>query len=226
MRGKTNQSHHFFLIFPAQLSSIGPNSGQSNTNPLLQPKEKRLFAQKLPILGLLFLAPLGACKPQAVEDSAPLPESADITCGHNGVLETSLHGGIETDIKWTGSDMVCESMQRPDSQGARLRFAGDAGGEQLAIIVALPALRAGEPAIESPSNVTVIVEGAGRFFSTPGLESCWTDVTSQSALGQGDDLFAIEGTLYCIAPLGEVNGETAVTIPKLSFSTIVEWSGK
>jgi len=117
-------------------------------------------------------------------------------------------------------------MQRPDGAGIRLRFAGDIAGERLAFIIAIPDMQRGEPAAELPSNVTATVEGSGRFFSTPNLDSCWTDVYSQTALSGDNDSFAISGTLYCVAPLGEVNGDAAVSIQELSFTTVVKWEEK
>lgn len=114
-------------------------------------------------------------------------------------------------------------MLRPDGHGIRLRFAGDVTDERLAIIIAIPDLQAGEPAVGLPSNVTITVEGSGRFFSTPNLDSCWTDVNSPTVVSGEKGSYTISGTLYCVSPLGEVNGDAAVSIPELSFTTIVNW---
>ena len=84
-------------------------------------------------------------------------------------------------------------------------------------------MRRGKKAVEMPSNVTIIVEGSGRFFSTPGLDSCWTDIDMQSTLPGEPDSFAMTATLYCVTPLGEINGGATVSIPELTFSTIVRW---
>ena len=119
--------------------------------------------------------------------------------------------------------MRCESMQRPGGEGIRMRFTGDVSGERLAIIIAIPDMQAGKQAAELPSNVTVTVEGSGRFYNTPNLDSCWTDISSQSAVPGARGSYAVSGTLYCVSPLGQVNGDTAVSIPELSFSTIVKW---
>ena len=191
-----------------------------------QPEKKLDSAQKLPLLGLLLLAPLGACgAPKEVTVEAPTPPVAR-SCGENGAVAASLYGGIETQIDWSADDMDCDSMQRPDGKGVRLRFVGNVSGERLAIIVALPSLRAGDSGVEIPSNVTATVEGSGRFFSTPNLDSCWTEVNSQAKVAAEEHAYAIEGTLFCVAPLGEINGDTAVSIPEFRFSTIVNWSGK
>lgn len=122
--------------------------------------------------------------------------------------------------------MLCENMQRPNRQGMRLRFAGDMEGERLALIIALPELEAGAEAIESPSRVTAIIEGSGRFFSTPDLNACWTEIESQTALPDDENTYILSGTLSCITALGQINGDAAVTIPSLSFTTIVDWSKK
>ena len=100
---------------------------------------------------------------------------------------------------------------------------GDVGGERIAMIVAMPALAASASGVECPSNVMATVEGSGRFFSTPGLESCWMEIGTQTAIAEQDGHYAVDGTLYCIAPLGKINGDAAVTIPELSFSAIINW---
>jgi hypothetical protein len=226
MHGKTNRSHHFSSFFLLYLSSIGPNSDHSEAITLHQPAKNIISAQKLPLLGLMLLGPLGACgAPAEVAVDAPLPPP-ERTCGDNGIATASLFGSIETQIRWTAADMACDSMQRPNGEGMRLRFVGDVSGERLAIIIAMPRLRPGDADVEIPSNVTATVEGSGRFFSTPGLDSCWTEVTSQAKLADEGDAYTMEGTLFCVAPLGEVNGDAAVSIPEFSFSTIVNWSGK
>jgi hypothetical protein len=207
---------------------ISPNSDYAKTIPLHQFLKNCLSAQKIPLFGLLLLAPLGACEPPAkaepISETVAAPALADLSCGAKGALAGSLIGGIEAAINWSAREMVCESMPRPNNEGIRLRFAGDVGDERLAIIIAMPALHAGDVDVEIPSNVTATVEGSGRFFSTPGLESCWTEISAQTALDDPKGGYAVDGALYCIAPLGELNGDAAVTIPELSFSTILNWN--
>ena len=152
------------------------------------------------------------------------PETADSDCSEQGRLKTDLFGSLETSVSWTGSEMLCENMLRPNGEGVRLRFAGDIDGERLAFIIAIPGLERGQSAVELPSNVTTTVEGSGRFFSTLNLDVCWTDVSDQAPLAETPDTYTLSGTLYCVAPLGEINGEAAVSIPELAFTTLVHWS--
>jgi hypothetical protein len=193
---------------------------------LHQAPKKSVSAQKLLLLALMLVGPLGACG----ESAEPKPDAASRppprSCGDNGAAKSSLYGSIVAEINWSADDMVCDSMRRPNGEGVRLRFVGDVSGERLAIIIALPDLNPGAMAVEIPSNVTATVEGSGRFFSTPNLDSCWTEVISQTKLANDSDAYIIEGTLFCVAPLGEVNGDTAVSIPEFSFSSILNWSGK
>lgn len=115
-------------------------------------------------------------------------------------------------------------MPRPDGAGLRLRLAGQVSGETLAFIIALPELQPGQVGVESPSNVTATVEGSGRFFSTPDLDTCWTDVQAQTALPDSNSDYLLQGELFCIAPLGEINGDTAVSIASMSFTSRISWN--
>ncbi len=225
MPGKTNRSQHFFLTIWPILSSISPNSDQTNTIPLQEVFEKRLFARILPVAGLLSLAPLGACEP-AVDHPQQSPVKVMSSCGDNSKLSAALYGGIETTLQWTGTDMACDSMPRPNGEGIRLRISGDVSGEQLAFILAMPGLKPGDQGIESPTNVTATVEGSGRFFSTPDLDSCFTDISTQTLLPNHEDRYALAGTLFCVAPLGELNGDSAISIPSLTFSAVINWASK
>lgn len=191
--------------------------------------KKRCFAFRIATLQLAAVVPFAACAPPAASGPAP-PSVETTTCGGDGALRTTLIGGINTDIDWTAADMRCDSMQRPDGEGIRLRYSGDVGDENLALIIAMPALRPGRSGQEVPSNITISVEGSGRFFSSPDLETCWTEIAKQELIDDGDSgdngSYAIAGTLYCIAPLGELNGDAAVTIPELFFASIIDWSAR
>ena len=118
MLEKTNRSQHFFLTIRPILSSISANSDQTNSIPLPEVFEKPLFARILQVTGLLSLAPLGACEP-AVEQGYQPPAPAQSTCGADSELRASLYGSIETTLQWTGSDMGCESMPRPNGRNRR-----------------------------------------------------------------------------------------------------------
>lgn len=174
---------------------------------------------------------LGAC--QASPDAAATAQSGagsldaphDDSCGpHAGFLNTELFGAIDAKIQWTSPGLVCEGMPRPAGSGARLRFAGELdAGQRIAFIIGLPGLDAGNIARELPSNVTLIEEGAGRFFNTAEHDICWTDITAVDDIGGSDARFGIAGRLYCVAPLVEVNGDSEISIRDLAFRGVIDW---
>lgn len=189
-------------------------------------REKSDRAIRLTVSGLVLLTLLGACERAPQHDAAPQQKEIVTapSCGSNGRLTTQLYGSIARQISWSAAELQCESMPRPQGKGIRLRFSGNAAGSRLAIILALPELQRGNTPMESPTVVTLTVEGSGRFFSTPTLGSCWSDVEAQDLIDEGGDRYAISGTLYCVAPLGEINGDAAISIPELEFSGIIDWS--
>lgn len=159
--------------------------------------------------------------------AALLPDGngGDDSCEDGGALSTTLYGALAGDVEWYLDQLQCQGMPRPDGAGARLRFSGKVGSDDqvLAFIIAIPDLVAGVDAAELPSNVTVIDQSNSQFFSTPDMDSCWTDVEAQWLMEGSDSRYRIDGVLYCIGPLAEVNGDRSVSIPELSFSGQVDW---
>lgn len=184
------------------------------------------------------LVSMGACQepvsdPSATASSAGSPATAllppapaDRACGPGGKLSARLYGALEGKLDWQAGELSCEGMPRPEGRGARLRFAGSPGDgvAPIVVILGIPDLSRGQAAAELPSNVTIIEEGISRFFSTPDLEHCWTDVSRQEPLRQHAEVYSVEGAVFCIAPLGEVNGDSSVTIERLEFTGRIDWS--
>lgn len=164
--------------------------------------------------------------PVAVPAPAPARVAApSADCGPAGFVETELFGALTGKIVWNAAQVICEGMPRPDEDGARLRFAGTVAEEyELAFIIALPDLRRGESGKELPSTVTIIEEGAGRFFSNADQDTCWTDVLELEAMPGSPSHFAIRGALYCVAPLAEVNGDSDITLGDFNFRGLLDWN--
>ncbi len=147
-------------------------------------------------------------------------------CGTDGGLKAELFGGLEADLDWQPDQLECQGMPRPNAAGARLRFSGTATGgsksTQLAFIFGIPGLERGKPARELPTNVTVIDEGQGRFFSTQDTDSCWSDINSQAETATASK-YVISGILYCVAPLAELNGNGNVRLSEVHFTGLLDW---
>ena len=147
--------------------------------------------------------------------AALAPPEAAAGCVAKGHVRGRLVGSIDGNLDWSGATLRCEGMPRPGGRGARMRFAF----ADHALIIALPDLERGVDGRELPANVTLIDEANGRFFGTADVDSCWADVVPQPG-----DPGRLDGRLYCIAPLAEINGDGTVTIAELSFAGIVDWS--
>lgn len=186
---------------------------------------KCVWSVRRAALFCLIVTGLGSC--DAGSDSAPVV-TADAAiaqhCGGDGFLTTEMFGALQTRLQWTAAELECEGMPRPNGDGARLRFAGQLGdGQQLAFIIALPGLRRGEMATELATTVTIIEEGSGRFFSTATADICWTDITRLDLIGASASNYLVDGNLYCVAPLTQVNGDSDILIRDLEFRGLLDW---
>jgi hypothetical protein len=181
-----------------------------------------------PWIGLVtgVAAVIGACGTAVDEVTATAGEEPPLECGDAGYLSAELFGGIEARLEWDHTDLACAGMPRPEGNGARLRLAGTraGGGDNLVFIVAIPDLRRDTQRAELEGNVTVIEEGKGRFFSTPDFGNCIVAVRSVTPLDESGERFAVAGSVYCVDPVPEVNGTSAVSIPELHFSGLLDWS--
>jgi len=187
----------------------------------------RRAAPRRSIALYLILLGLGAgCEPDPVAKGSPTANCVD-----DGELTAEVFGAIEARLEWRDDELECDGMPRPHGQGARLRFAGPAlsNGKtlSLAFIIALPDLQQGSSAAEIPVGVTLIEENEGHFFSTPEPSTCWADIEHQVPLDDAavDAIpeYRIEGLLYCLSPLAEVNGNRSVTFTDLRFSGRLDW---
>jgi len=178
--------------------------------------------------GLALLLLLLACG----KDPSPVAAAATTRCVTGGRLATEIYGGIRASLDWQSGDLHCEGMPRPNGAGARLRFSGPASpaeaGRHLAFIFGLPDLQRGQTGDEMPTNVTVIEEDAGRFFSSRDTTTCWTDIDRQDTVQAGgddasSDDYLISGVLYCVAPLAELHGNASLRIADLRFVGRLNW---
>ena len=182
----------------------------------------RTFALYLILLGLA----------SGFEGEARQSGLSNAQCIDDGELTADIFGAVETRLEWRDDALECDGMPRPHGKGARLRFAGPATSKgetlELAFIIALPDLEKGSSGEELPAGVTLIEEKAGRFFTTPESPACWADIEQQDpvvgdAPPRADPQYRIEGLLYCVSPLAEVNGSSSITLTDLRFAGRLSW---
>lgn len=159
--------------------------------------------------------------PEPAADDTPV-----LNCGEDGELATALHGAVRLDIRWQAAELTCAGMPRPNGEGARLRFAGEAEGRPIAIIISMPGFDRDAAESEYPSTVTLIEEGSARFFNSPDIGNCWTEIGRLEPIDGEDDAFVIGGGLYCVSPLAELNGDASVTLSEMQFTGLLDWNAK
>ena len=173
--------------------------------------------------------PVAACLAACGEFRPPLSTEAVVStsgpCGAGSYVRAELYGAIRSTLDWS-TNLTCDGMPRPDGQGARLRLSGPApvgDTQQLALILGMPGLVRGAIADELQTNVTLIAEDQGLFFSTTDAANCWTDIVEHAARDGSRDTYRVSGVLYCVAPLPEVNGSKSITLGDLKFAGTLTW---
>ncbi len=229
---------HVFCSYWPYFGNNAPTSDLHRPDTLRKIQKKcanpRHFWAEIGLL-LIVVAAFSGCKPAGqAPTSAAVSESGAVAtaqnpalkCGTDGELRGRLYGAIDAQLEWENYDLECSGMPRPEGQGVRLHFAGTVDGseQRVAMIVAIPDLGREALGREYRSNVTIIEEGVGRFFSTPNLDNCLTDITTLIALDDGGDRYSLGGLLYCVSPLPEVNGDSSISIPELRFHGLLDWS--
>lgn len=175
------------------------------------------------VLPLTVVLTAVACDP----GGATAPLRADQGCRPGARFQADLYGALRSRVSWQGEGLHCEGMARPFGEGARLRFAGriaeDTGDLDLAVIVAVPGMEPGAVSKELPATLTLIEEKSGRFFSNGKQQTCWADVLSQQPIDGAAHAYAVNGIVYCVAPLPALHDNVGVTIRNLEFAGRVDW---
>lgn len=153
--------------------------------------------------------------------------------GERGYLRASLRGEIEADLDWRGAPLQCEGGARPDGRGVRLSFLGpaNAGGHRLRLVFGI-ATRPGQPrTTAAATNVTVIVEGEQRLFTTRGDGRCAIDTVVQEPLPLADagghagalHEYRVAARGYCIDPATTLDGGGRLYINRFDFAGVARF---
>lgn len=138
-----------------------------------------------------------------------------------GYLSGRLYGTLDQNIEWHGAEMTCDGMVRPNNKGIRLMFAlpEESADRRLVFVIGIDGEIERLVQREERANVTIIDEGAGRFFSTGGRDRCWTTVQSIEELEDiNAGTYQVNGELYCAGALPSLNGKGSVTLGDFSYS--------
>lgn len=169
-------------------------------------------------------APAGDRPAPAAELPAPV-RVAPCAMAPSGFVTGRWFGTLDLVVDWTGPELGCEGMLRPDGDGIRLLFSQQrADGSRVVLVLGIDGDPDALPGPERPTNVTVIDEREGRFFSTTGAGRCWTDIQAAGPLeptgGRGGD-WRVTGVLYCAGALPALGDRGSLTLGETRFAGIL-----
>ena len=138
----------------------------------------------------------------------------------DGFLIGRMYGALDLNIDWQGANMNCEGMLRPDGNGIRLLFASRQGREaRLVFVIGVDGGIDQLTRKERTANITIIDEIDGRFFSTSGIDRCWTTIHKvEKIVGETFPTFQIDGDVYCAGGLPSLSDRGTVTLGDFRFS--------
>lgn len=161
--------------------------------------------------------------PAALEAQAsPTGASRPCTLRPDGFLRGRFFGALSLSPDWSGADLYCDGMPRPDGEGVRLFFAREQpGGGRVSVLIGIDGRTEDLVGAERPANVTVIDERSGRFFSSGRSGRCWASINSVTDLPRASGSHAghrIDGLVYCVGALPSVGDRSSLTVGELRFA--------
>lgn len=183
-------------------------------------------------LGLLILAAIvtSPCSSGAPTTTADAPDLVLAQClpGRDGYLRARVRGALTLDLAYADRDLECDGEARPDGSGIRLSFAGPSrrDGRRVRLVLGVGGAREGRSGRELPTNLTLMVEGAHKLFSTRGDGQCSIDQLTQEPLRQTSAAvrpYRVVGRGFCLAPAGSLNGAEHVLVSEFDFAGVVRY---
>lgn len=115
--------------------------------------------------------------------------------------------------------MACEGSIRPNG-GLRLKFTQPGSSvHRLALLFGISGIHAGQDGKVLATNVTIIREGNGEFYSTQG-DKCVVDNLHQNLIPGSPTRkrsYAVEAHGFCNQPARALNGNGAVLMTRFDF---------
>lgn len=153
--------------------------------------------------------------------AAPPPPLGCLPTG-NGYLRARIRGALNLDINWRNAELECDGGPRPDGSGIRMSFAGPSvpGGRRLRLVFGVSAAREGHGGHTLPTNLTVIVEGGQRLYTTRGEDHCTVDTLNQQRLRApgAPRRYRVVARGFCVAPATTLNNAERVLISSFDFA--------
>lgn len=148
-------------------------------------------------------------------------------------LNARLRGAIDADLSWSEPELQSEGGIRPDGRGIRVVLAGTTGADAQRIrLVFGMAAAPGEPGSKAvPTNLTLIVEGRNRIYSTLGEGRCSVDALTQQpdTTQVSTDTrptgghYWVSARGFCTEPATTLDGSERVLLSRFDFRSRVHF---
>jgi hypothetical protein len=140
----------------------------------------------------------------------------------SGYLRARIRGALRLDLDWHGGELECEGSARPGGRGIRLSFAGPLRrSERLRLIFGIGGTGEGRAGRALKTNVTVILEGERRLFSTGGDDKCTVDDLEQQPLGPpggAERSYRVVARGFCFEPASDLIRNERIVISRFDFA--------
>ena len=199
-----------------------------------QPASRSYALAYAPACALLLAGcALAGCSARVAPGSgATAAAAANCLPGERGYLRANLRGAIDAELNWRGAGLQCEGGARPDGRGVRLSFLGppDARGQRLRLVFGVAARPGAGTTRNSPTNVTVIVEGRQQLYATQGDDRCTIESLVQEPVpatappSPGATLaYRVAARGYCIDPAMTLDGVARLYINRFDFAGLARF---
>jgi hypothetical protein len=161
----------------------------------------------------------------AAPGAQPAPSAAAHGClpTGNGYLRARIRGAFNLDIDWRNAQIECAGRPREDGSGIIVSFAGPrrADGRRLRMVFGVGTAREGRGGHDLPTNLTVIVEGGQRLYTTRGDDHCTVDTLNQQRLQaqpRAPRSYRIVARGFCVAPASTLNNSERILVSSFDFA--------
>jgi hypothetical protein len=156
--------------------------------------------------------------------TAPPYTAASCLPGERGFFQASLRGALDVKPDWRGAQLQCTGGARPDARGLRLSFGATLpnSNRTLRIVFGIAVAPGVLRSAAVPANITVIVEGENRIYSTLGDNKCTVEALVQEQLPESKD-YRVAARGFCTAPAVAIGGTEQLYIDRFDFAGRAQW---
>jgi hypothetical protein len=214
-------------------ASIAPQVRSDGTVPILLQRHNRIRAgpgklERMGVLGGLGVSLLAlAAWAQPPAASGGPARAAGCLADGSGYFRAHVRGAMNVDLNWHNAELECAGEERPGAGGVRLTFAGPlrGAGRRLRFVFGVSEAASGSSSGLTlhalPTNLTVIVEGAQRLFSTRGDDKCTVDSLREEPLGPPGSAggpYRVVARGFCTAPASGITRNERIIVTRFDFA--------